>query len=288
MTFGEALRWGTNELEKAGVPEASLNAWYLLQACVRNTGACFDRGDYFLKKQEELPHKAGQQYASFVAERMKRVPLEYITGSTEFMGLPFVVNRHVLIPRQDTETLVEMLCPLCQGKRVLDLCAGSGCIGLSIAALGKPERVVMSDVSPEAVRVAERNGKRFREERAETFSSQTEFVCGDLFENIHEKFDVIVSNPPYIESGVISGLMPEVRDFEPGGALDGGEDGLIFYRRILSEASAYLFKSGMLWFEIGYNQGESVVRLMKEHGFTETECKKDLAGKDRVVYGRKG
>lgn len=288
MTFGEALRQGADRLAEASVPEASLDAWYLLQACVRNTGVRCERSDFLLREKEELPREIQKQYDVFLSERMERKPLQYIIGETEFMGMPYMVNSHVLIPRQDTETLVELLCPFSRGKRVLDLCAGSGCIGLSIAVLGEPEEVVFSDVSPEAVRVAEQNARRLRKEKAEAFHSGTDFVCGDLFEKIHGTFDIIVSNPPYIESGVISGLMPEVRDFEPEEALDGGEDGLVFYRKIISQSSAYLRPSGMLWFEIGYNQGESVARLMEESGFTEIACRKDLAGKDRVVYGRKG
>lgn len=288
MTYDAAVRWGTDELVKADVPEAELNAWYLLQACIRETGNRFERSDFFLKRLEELPLEAERQYSYVVEKRKKRIPLEYITGCTEFMGLPFSVNEHVLIPRQDTETLVENIYPLCKGKRVLDLCTGSGCIGLSIALLGEPARVVMSDVSPEALCVAEQNEKRFREMKADSFSAQTAFVCGDLFESVHEVFDVIVSNPPYIETRGIPELMPEVRDYEPEGALDGGEDGLSFYRRIIDAAPEYLSEAGILCFEIGYNQGECVSGLMREKGFVGMKCEKDLAGNDRVVFGRKG
>lgn len=288
MTYDAAVRWGTDELKKAGVPEAELSAWYLLQACVREIGQRFERSDFFLKKQEEMSPEAERQYADFVEKRKKRIPLEYITGCTEFMGLPFCINEHVLIPRQDTETLVELIYPLCKGKRVLDLCTGSGCIGLSIAVLGEPVRVVMSDVSPEALCVAERNEKFLREENADSFMAETAFVCGDLFEPVQEVFDVIVSNPPYIETEVIQGLMQEVRVHEPAGALDGGKDGLSFYRRIVDAAPSYLSGAGILCFEIGYNQGESVSALMREKGFTKIKCEKDLAGNDRVVYGRKG
>lgn len=282
MTLEDLLAWGTGELDRSGVPEAGLDAWYLLQACYDDR---LSRSDYFLRKKEDVPPVRRQQYERLLAKRKERMPLQYITGETEFMGLSFLVNAHVLIPRQDTEVLVETVCPLCGGKRVLDLCTGSGCIGLSIGGLAKPARLVLSDVSGEALRVAEKNWKRLRERGEYPPSVQTEFVCGDLFENIEGVFDCIVSNPPYIESGIIPGLMPEVARYEPVTALDGGGDGLDFYRRIIQSAPLYLCAGGTLSFETGYDQGAAVSSLMRDNGFGTVRIRKDLAGHDRVVSG---
>ncbi len=289
MTIEHALEWGKEELYKSGVPESELSAWYLLQSCFRRaggTGQTFSRSDYFLKKKEEILPDQKKRYELLVEKRKQRMPLEYIIGYTEFMGLTFSVDENVLIPRQDTETLVEAVYPLCKGKRVLDLCTGSGCIGLSIGVLGAPASLVLSDISAAALRVAEQNGRQLAAEESGLRSVQMEFVCGDLFENIKGVFDIIVSNPPYIESGGISGLMPEVGMYEPITALDGGGDGLDFYRRIIGSSPSYLCGGGMLYVETGYNQGESVAALMREHGFEQIKIRKDLAGNDRVVSGR--
>ena len=184
----------------------------------------------------------------------------------------------MLIPRQDTECLVEQVLPFCPGKKVLDLCTGSGCIGISLAVLGGPAAVVLADVSGEALKVAEKN--------AENHGVKPVFCQGDLFENVPaDLFDVIVSNPPYIASEEIQKLMPEVQDHEPVLALDGREDGLYFYRKIIELSSSYLADQGMLAFEIGYDQGESVAELMRKKGFQQVEVKKDLAGLDRIVTG---
>ncbi len=292
MTIEQMMKWGTEELAQAGVPEAELSAWYLLRACFeqrrRPDVRDFSRSDYFLRKEETAPDERKREYREWIERRKKREPLEYITGYTEFMGLPFFVNENVLIPRQDTETLVEEIYPMCEGKRVLDMCTGSGCIGLSIAAFGRPSRIVLSDVSAEALCVAEKNWRHILKQDEYRLSSEVVFICGDLFDGIEGTYDVIVSNPPYIEADAISGLMPEVRDFEPVLALNGGGDGLDFYRRIISAAPQYLSPEGMLCMEIGYNQGESVPDLMREHGFEDVGIKKDLVGNDRIVSGRKG
>lgn len=285
MTLEQLLARGVEELEQAGVPEAGLNAWYLLQACFTGSNGSFERSDFFLRKEEEADQTIQDQYAIMLLRRKKRVPLEYITGYTEFMGLFFSVDENVLVPRQDTETLVEYAYPLCEGKRVLDLCTGSGCIGLSIGAFGKPAQIVLSDLSGEALQVAEANAARLKKKMAHEWTAEITVVCGDLFKPVTGTFDVIVSNPPYIESDVIPGLMPEVSRFEPPEALDGGDDGLLFYRRIIEAAPEYLNDGGILCFEIGCEQGESVSSLMSERGFVNVEIKKDLAGNDRVVSG---
>lgn len=285
MTLEQLLTEGKKKMRAAGVPEADLNAWYLLQACFGKKDFSFGRSDYFMRKTEEAAPSVVNKYFSFVERRIQRVPLEYITGYTEFMGLPFLVNEDVLIPRQDTEILVEHISPLCGGKRVLDLCTGSGCIGLSIGVYGRPSYLVLSDVSSGALSVAKENRMRFCEDDAISFEVETSLVCGNLFESIDGVFDVIVSNPPYIQSGIIPGLMPEVRKYEPMTALDGGTDGLAFYRRITQEAPEYLTGCGRLCFEIGYDQGKSVSTLMEERGFEDVAVIKDIAGNDRVVCG---
>ncbi len=282
MTFAELLQWGEGELMHSDVPDAKLCAWYLLEACFDGG---MDRSRFFLRREEECGPAVKEKYEAWIEKRRQRVPLEYITGYTEFMGLPFDVDERVLIPRQDTETLVEIAYPLCGGKRVLDLCTGSGCIGLSIGVWGKPSQLVLSDISEGALAVAERNLTRFQEGGAYAYRTATELVPGDLFENIHGVFDWIVSNPPYIESRVIPGLMPEVARYEPVTALDGGSDGLELYRRIIRQAPRYLADRGTLCLEIDYQQGRAVSELMRENGFEDIEIRKDLAGNDRVVLG---
>ncbi len=284
MTLEQLLTIGTERLQKCQVPEAELNAWYLLQAVLSEGDDLFRRSDYFLRRGDEASEEVKERYLAFVERREQRIPLEYITGYTEFMGLVFCVNEHVLIPRQDTEILVEHVLSECRGKRVLDLCTGSGCIGLSIGTLGNPSAVMLSDISEGACQVASCNELRLR--KKEGLDAPVEIVCGNLWEPIVGTFDVIVSNPPYIESEVIPTLMPEVQHHEPMSALDGGEDGLDFYRKIVEDAPKYLNPGGILCFEIGYNQGKSVAMLMKEKKFHNVEIIKDLAGFDRVVSGR--
>lgn len=283
MTLEQLLAQGEAELRETGVPEAGLNAWFLLRECLNEGDRPFERSDYFLRQKEEAEPALQDKYAELLSRRKKRIPLEYITAYTEFMGLPFSVDENVLVPRQDTETLVEFIYPFCSGKRVLDLCTGSGCIGLSIGAYGKPSEVVLSDLSEGALQVAERNAARLK--MTDAWTTEVSVVCGDLFEGVSGTFDVIVSNPPYIESAVIPELMPEVSRFEPVMALDGGADGMHFYRRITEAAPEYLNDGGILCFETGCEQGKSVSLLMSERGFKDVVIRKDLAGNDRVVSG---
>lgn len=288
MTFESMLNGGRELLEANLVPEADLNAWYLLQSCMGKKDFSFRRSDYFLKKNESVPEAVHKLFQERIDLRIQRIPLEYITGYTEFMGLVIYVNQATLIPRQDTEVLVEKVLPMCQAKDLLDLCSGSGCIGISLGVLGNPRNVTFSDISEEAMQIARENVERIREEEQSTGLQGANFIVGNLFENIQESFDIIVSNPPYIASLEIEKLMPEVREREPMSALDGGEDGLDFYRQIVKEAGSYLNPDGILCFEIGFDQGEAVSRLMKQYGYIEIEVIKDLAGLDRVVFGKKG
>lgn len=279
-SYEAALREATEDLQRAGVPEAELSAWYLLEEAVRQPVGMeqFDRAYYLLHKEDGIDEAVADTFASFVEYRKKRVPLEYITHRTEFMGLTFFVDSRVLIPRQDTECLVEEALKYSEGADVLDLCTGSGCIAVSLASLGRPRSVTASDRSAEALSVAERNAK-------ENGVSVT-CVHSDLWEDIAGDYDLITCNPPYIRQEVIPTLMPEVREYEPVMALIGGEDGLDFYRKILAGIGVFLRRNGHLIFEIGYDQGEDVAGLMRDAGLTDVRVRKDLAGMDRVVSGR--
>lgn len=282
MTGREILRVGEKLLVQADVPEAKLNAWYLFAHCFGMTDETgrrrpMERGEFFLREGEQMREEALTEYKEMLARRAERIPLEYLIHETEFMGLPFFVNEHVLIPRQDTECLVEEILQVSNQKTVLDMCCGSGCIGISLAALGQCRSVTMADISEEALRVAEKNAMKNH--------VAVDVIQSDLFSKVEGKFDIIVSNPPYIPTGEIAGLMPEVRDFEPRLALDGAEDGLAFYRGIITESRRFLKKGGSLYFEIGCTQGESVPALMQRAGFTGVTVKKDLAGRQRIVQG---
>lgn len=275
MTYREAIETGTKILQKENIADAKIDAWYLLQMACK-----IDRNFYYLHEEDELTAEQQSEYESTVHKRAEHVPLQYIIGEQEFMGLKFKVNSNVLIPRQDTETLVEEALRVVEpGMRVLDLCTGSGCIIISLAKNVADISCMGSDISKQALLVAKENAKANEVE--------VEWERSDLFENISGTFDLIVSNPPYIPTGEIPGLMPEVRDFEPVDALDGKEDGLYFYRIITEKSLEYLTSDGYLYFEIGYDQGEAVSAMMRQCGYTQVEVIKDLAGNDRVVKGRK-
>ncbi|MCD8108812.1 MAG: peptide chain release factor N(5)-glutamine methyltransferase, partial [Clostridiales bacterium] len=237
-----------------------------------------------LNKTDEMPPEQYPVFRDLLEKRCRRIPLQYLTGEQEFMGLPFFVDGHVLIPRQDTELLVEEALRLLkdtekQKMRVLDLCTGSGCIAVSLKKFCPEIAVTASDISAEALCMARKN--------AERNDMDVLFVRSDLFSDLTGRFHMIVSNPPYIPTDIIPTLMPEVRIHEPWQALDGSADGLFFYRKILEEADRYLFPGGRLLFEIGYDQGGAVSELMREKGYTEIEAVPDLQGLDRVVKGRR-
>lgn len=274
MTFREAEQKGEHFLTAAGVPDARIDAWLLLEMVAK-----IDRSFYFANPKAEIEPEQLVEYERVLEKRAERVPLQYITGEQEFMGMTFKVNSNVLIPRQDTETLVEQaLRVIVPGMRLLDMCTGSGCILLSILKNASNVTGVGSDVSKQALLVAKEN--------ARLHELEAEWVRGNLFDNITGKFDVIVSNPPYIKKEEILKLMPEVGQFEPMEALDGGEDGLDFYRAIVKAAPDYLEENGYLFFEIGCEQAAAVSELLAQEGFCEIETVKDLAGLDRVVKAR--
>ena len=273
MTLREAWNLGKKRLTAAEVPDADLDAWYLLEWC---TGV--SRSHYLAYPDEIISHDQEEQYRASLVKRERRIPLQQITGEQEFMGLSFYVNEHVLIPRQDTEILVEETAKfLRDGMQFLDLCTGSGCILLSLLHLEPGVEGTGVDLSPEALKVAEKNRERL--------GAKAALIQSDLFDKIESAFDVIVSNPPYIKRAEIETLMDEVRLHEPYMALDGHEDGLYFYRKIAEEAPKYLRAGGGLFLEIGCDQGACVAELLRQQGFADVKVVKDLAGLDRVVEG---
>lgn len=273
MNRKEAYEFGIEKLTEAGIEEAKSDILLLLDGICHVT-----RNDILLHGEEVLEDNLVQAFMEALSKRCERIPVQYITGVQNFMGLDFMVNEHVLIPRFDTEILVEeVMKQLHDGFSILDMCTGSGCILLSLLHYSNDCVGVGVDVSDGALAVAKQN--------CEKLGLSASFILSDLFTNVSGKYDIIVSNPPYIRSDVIPTLMEEVKGHEPVLALDGMEDGLYFYRKIIEGSSQYLNGGGMLFFEIGYDQGEDVSRLMEELGYKDVQVKKDYAGLDRVVFG---
>lgn len=297
FTLRQIIEEGTKALREAGIEEAALDAWYLLEY---TTG--ISRAAYYGEPDRILEEGLALQYLGYIGRRRKRIPLQHITKEQEFMGYPFYVDEHVLIPRQDTETLVEEAVKVIrkkQGKdgrsgsrnvfgentsdgrvQVLDMCTGSGCILLSIMKMCPQVEGKGCDISLDALAVARKNAARL--------DVKAKWVQSDLFTEFMEnkpQFDIIVSNPPYIPTADMEGLQDEVRFHDPRIALDGGADGLYFYRMIIEGSIFHIKTGGNLLFEIGCDQGEDVKALMKGHGYENVEIKKDLSGLDRVVKG---
>lgn len=254
-----------------------------------------------LEYQNMLQDRLCEKYFELIDRRSSGEPVQYIMESQEFMGLEFIVNENVLIPRQDTETLVEDALEIINTgtlrgedmdvKRkewdILDLCTGSGAIGVSLARIANKVNVTCSDISEGAIKVAKENAQKHG------VAKSVKFEQGDLFKPFSkhfrkQKFDMIISNPPYIKSSVIPTLQKEVCEHEPLSALDGGESGLDFYERIVSGVGSHLRKSGVLLLEIGHDQGEAVSGLLSRNGeFTSIRVLKDLANRDRIVFAKK-
>ena len=276
MIYKDCYEAGKALLAGAGLEEAAWDARLLLEYVCGTT-----RNDLLVHGDREVTEDKKEQYFECINRRQARIPLQHITGVQEFMGLEFQVNEHVLIPRQDTEILVEeVMKDEYDGSRILDMCTGSGCILISLLHYSNCCEGVGADISAQALKVAEKNAEKLlSQEKRPTFAES------DLFEKVNGTFDIIVSNPPYIRTAVIDTLMPEVKEHEPMSALDGFEDGLFFYRRIVEEAPKYLNKGGRLYFEIGHDQSAEVSALMTEAGFKQVRVVKDYAGLDRVVCG---
>lgn len=279
MTLEEAYKFGKKRLEEAQIADMETDAWLLLEYVTD-----VSRTMYYVNPKQEMTALQQKNYCECIEERARRIPVQHLTGVQEFMGLPFEVNEHVLIPRQDTEILVEsVLEELDEHMRVLDMCTGSGCILISLLKVMQDVRGkdsvwgIGADISEKALETAERNAKKH--------SVGAVFIQSDLFENVEGMYDIIVSNPPYIKTAVIEELEEEVKLHDPFHALDGKEDGLYFYRRIIKDSTRYLKRDGKLFFEIGHDQGEAVKKLMEDAGFAKVTVKKDLAGLDRVVFG---
>lgn len=281
-TIAEVLREGKQRLKAAGKEAYAFEAELLLEKA-----AGLNRTALFLHGENALSEEVLAVYEGYLLEREQGRPTQYILGEWEFMGLPFSVGEGVLIPRGDTEVLVETILEKQQTeafKSILDIGTGSGCIPVSLGHYGKFENIMAVDISRKALGYATKNAK--------DNNINIDFYESDLFTNVPEEWkgrlDAIVSNPPYIPKKDIEELMTEVKDFEPMNALDGGEDGLDFYRAIVEQAREWLVDGGWLFFEIGYDQGEDLRNLLGEFGYTEIEIRQDLAGLDRVAMGRKG
>ena len=276
ISMREVLESGSKKLALAGIEEAELDARYILEYI---TG--LNMAQYFIHSEDIIEKDKAEEFFRLIERRSKRIPLSYVIGTRDFFGLTFKVDENVLIPEQETELLVEEVIKHSEGKSVLDMCTGSGCIAISIALFGKPTKVAASDISEKALEVARENAKSLK-------PGEISFIQGDMFENVTDKFDIIVSNPPYIETKVIDELMPEVRDYIPRLALDGDEDGLKFYRIISKEAVKKLNKNGRIFYEIGYNQSRAVASILFENGFTDITVIKDYSGLDRIVMAKLG
>ena len=298
MTFRELLAEGRRRLEAAGIEEAENDARLLLLDTYR-IDWCSLVSVYEMKVPVNPPMppvsackvvprrishetEAGGTYLSVIDRRAAHVPLQYLTHEQNFCGADIYVDERVLIPRQDTEVLVaaalDLAAMLDGAPALLDLCTGSGCIPIALSRLGDFGSITAADLSADALEVAKMN--------AEQNGAEIRFVQSDLFEAFRkkaERFDLITCNPPYIRSGDMAGLQPEVRDNEPSMALDGGEDGLDFYRRLAEEAGQFLNPGGCVCFEIGFDQAADVSALLENAGFKEVRVLKDLAGLDRVV-----
>ena len=279
MKTQELLKEGKKILNKNNIEDANLIARILLEFVLN-----LDRNQLLIKQEQEVEKENKEKYKYAIEKIVKGVPLQYITNSQEFMGLNFYVDENVLIPQPDTEILVEEVIKIVSKENkinILDICTGSGCIGISVENAVPKAKITMSDISKKAIEIAKKNAKE------NNVLEKIKFIESDMFENIEGKFDIIVSNPPYIETDVINTLSREVQN-EPIIALNGGKDGLVFYRKLINEASKYLNNDGYLCMEIGYDQKEKVMELArKQEVFSKIEVIKDLSGNDRVIICRK-
>ncbi len=285
MIYRELLEEGKRTLKEAGITDAAIDAGILFEHV---TG--LGRGALIVRGEEEASERETDTYRLLIEKRSANVPVQHITGRADFMGLEFYVDRNVLIPRLDTEFLVEeMMREVGDGSSVLDVCTGSGCILISLMRYKNDVDGTGTDISEAALEIARKNESLVFNTRTEKSSegcglhNSIKWIRSDMFEAVTGEFDYIVSNPPYIRTDVIDNLMSEVRDHDPMQALDGGADGLRFYRIIAEEAGAHLKRGGKLFLEIGYDQGEDVTGLLERQGFRDIKILKDYSGNERVV-----
>lgn len=275
MTLRELLEAGTSELDEAGIESPQVDAFYLLEyVCGIN------RTSYLLNKDKQITKEAEQAYFEVIERRAAHEPYQYITGVADFLGFTINVNENVLIPRLDSEILIEeALKVIPENAKVLDMCTGSGCLAIAIKCMSDV-MVTASDISESALELARKN--------AAENAAEIEFSQGDLFEKLDGRiFDVIISNPPYVTEGEYRELTPEVKDHEPKLALTAGEDGLDIYRKMIPEAAKHLKVGGWLLMEMGCFQAKANEALLADSGYKDIKVVKDLAGLDRVIMGRK-
>lgn len=284
MEINELIKIGVDKIKGRQYSNPVLEATLLLGKLMN-----VDKVYILTHGRDTVPEEIVEKYMEAIKKRSQGYPIQYIIKEKEFMGLNFYVEEGVLIPRADTEIIVEYILEYIdkiypqEEIKVLDIGIGSGAIGLSIAYYKKNTFVYGVDISPEAIKIASINRDRFKLENVKLLES-------DLFDKINkeEKFHIIVSNPPYIPTGDIDKLQEEVKNYEPRIALDGGKEGIAFYRRIIPESREYLEEEGLLIFEIGYDQGKQVEAIMEQEGFKAIKILKDLQGLDRAVLGIKG
>ena len=274
MKYSKLYEFGCLQLKAADISDWKTDARLLLEyACGTDFNFLYTNPDFEVTNDKETLYK------EYIDKRLTHVPVQHITGTQCFMGLDFKVTKDVLVPRPDTEILVEeVLKDLHDGMRILDMCTGSGCILLSLLKYSNDCMGQGIDISPAALKVARENAEKLG-------ISSAEFIESDLFQNVSGRFDILVSNPPYIKTSEIEGLMPEVSKYDPFIALDGHEDGVYFYKKILEGAGGFLNRGSLIAFEIGNDEGEAVSGLMKEAGLKNIEVIKDYGGNDRVVKG---
>ncbi len=278
MKIKELIMYGKNLLTANNIEDANLISKLLAEFILN-----MSKAQILVNDKKEISEDEKTRYYLALIEIIQGMPIQYITNNQEFMKLNFYVDKNVLIPQPDTEILVEEVINIINDTsvKVLDICTGSGCIGTSIEKYTKNTTITMSDISSRALNIAKSNYIKNMED-----TSKVQFIQSDMFKNIKEKYDIIVSNPPYIESKEINKLEKQVQN-EPHIALDGGEDGLQFYRKLANEAHKFLNENGYLCMEIGYNQKQAVIQLLKENkNYKEIYSKKDLSGNDRIIIAK--
>lgn len=275
MKVEELLKYGKFELEKNKIEDASIIAKILIQYVLK-----IDKNKIIIEKEKEVEKIKEEEYKKYIKEIVQGKPIQYIINNQEFMKLNFFVNENVLIPQPDTEILVEKVLEIVKENmesKILDICTGSGAIGISLAYYLNKAKLTVADISSKALEISKINAKRNNVEE------KIKFINSDMFEKIEEKYNIIVSNPPYIKTNIIPTLDKQVQN-EPYIALDGGKDGLKFYRILIDEAPKHLEKDGILIFEIGYDQKEDIENLVKENkNYKSMQVIKDLSQNDRVV-----